>query len=369
LVPSLSASGGWTHNQYEAVVSLPNGDGTTRTITIVPKNQLEATLRAELPLIDVAKWAQVAASSASLEAARLRERATRAQVHRQVVSAFYAHVAARQALESAKRSLAVAEADVEVRRSRTAAGVGTELELMRGVAEVERNQQALAAAEALVATTARTLETASGLAPSKVDAALLTVSTGEAPPELASLEDAVASLPVVAASEADARAASRTQLAATLALVPSVSVQFTERLTNATGFQNAPAQASGGLTFNWRLDLVGVSALRAQSAAAELAWLDAERDRRAAADRLHADWHALKAALKKAQSASSQVAAARRASELSHERNQAGVATQLDVIQAERDLFAAELAQVQANAELATARVHLALSSGKAATP
>lgn len=369
LVPSLTASGGWTHNQYDAVVSLPGSDGVTKTITIVPKDQLEATVRAEVPLIDAAKWVQVAASSASVESAEKRQLATRAQVYRQVVSAFYSHVAARQVLESAKRSLSVAEADVEVRRSRTAAGVGNELELMRGVAEVERNQQSLAAAEALVATTGRTLETLSGLSPSSVDSALLTASPTEVLPELSTLEPSLATLPSVEASDAEARAAQRTGLAATLALVPSVNAQFTERFTNATGFQNAPAQASGGVNFSWRLDLVGVGALRAQNANAELARINAEKAKRAAADQLHSDWHALKAALKKAQSAKSQVTAARRATELSHERNAAGVATQLDVIQAERDLFAAEVAQVQANAELATARAQLALSAGQGVTP
>ena len=45
-------------------------------------------------------------------------------------------------------------------------------------------------------------------------------------------------------------------------------------------------------------------------------------------------------------------------------RNGAGVATQLDVIQSERDLFAAEVSLAQADAELATARAQFALSTG-----
>jgi len=56
--------------------------------------------------------------------------------------------------------------------------------------------------------------------------------------------------------------------------------------------------------------------------------------------------------------------AARRASQLAHERSAAGVATQLDVIQSERDLFAAEVADIQASAELASARALLSLSAG-----
>ncbi|MFO0594432.1 MAG: TolC family protein [Myxococcaceae bacterium] len=362
LLPALSANGGWTHNQYDAQISLPQSDGTTKTITIVPKDQLDATLKAELPLIDATKWAQVSAASAARDAAEQRVGATRASVQRQVVAAFYGWVAARQTLESARRSLAVSEAQVEFRRSRQAAGVGSELDLTRASAEVERNHQLVAAAGALLANRARTLETLTGLAPKEAPAAV--ADDGHPPPDLAQLESRLGLLPSVAAAESDATAAGRTQLAATLALVPTVNAQFTQRFTNATGFQNASAQASGGVTFSWRLDLVGVNALRVQAANQDLAVLNAERARRAAADQLHADWQNLEAALIKAKAAGAQVTAARRATELTAERNGAGVATQLDVIQAERDLFAAEVSQVEAAAELATARAQLNLSAG-----
>ena len=44
LLPSLTASGGWTHNQYDAVQDFPTGATTTKTVTIVPKDQLDAQL-------------------------------------------------------------------------------------------------------------------------------------------------------------------------------------------------------------------------------------------------------------------------------------------------------------------------------------
>jgi outer membrane protein TolC len=233
--------------------------------------------------------------------------------------------------------------------------------LARAEAEVERAQQVLAAAEATLDTGARQLETLTGLSPT---------GAPQAPPEdlslpeLAQLEERLAALPSVEAARLDARAAERTRLAAALALVPAVNAQFTQRFTNAAGFQGAPAQASGGVTFNWRLDLVGVGAARVQQANDELSHLNTERVLRAAADQLRGDFFNLRAAVKKVAAARSQVAAAQRAAALARERSEAGVATQFDVIQADRDLFAAEVSRAEADADAATARAQLALSAG-----
>lgn len=363
LLPSITASGGWTHNQYAAQVTIPTGPATSSTIIITPIDQLDATLKAEVPLIDASKWLQTAAASARAGAAREREQASREQARRQVVSAFYSYLAARSLLESAQRSLALAHTQLEVTAARQAAGVANELELMRATAEVERNHQLLADAEALVATGARTLETLSGLAPADVPS-LPSDDLRPAPP-LEELTPGLADLPSVQAAERDLDAAHRTTTAAGLLLVPNVNAQFTERFTNATGFQGANALYNAGLTFNWRLDVPGVQGLRVQRAAESTAVIAAERAQRQAADQLHSDWHKLKAALKKVQAARSQVVAARRASALAHERSAAGVATQLDVIQAERDLFSAEASDIQASAELAAARALLTLSSGR----
>lgn len=361
LLPALSANGGWTHNQYDAVVPLPQADGTSRNVTIVAKNQLDATLKAAVPLVDAARWAQVAAGGASAEAAERRTASTRLQVQRQVVAAYYAWAAGLEVLASAQRSVDAARAQVAVRDARADAGVGNELELARARAEVERNLQLLAAAEASLSNNARQLETLTGLAPSEPGTP---VREAVSLPELAELERGLTTLPSLEAATLEARAAERTDLASSLALVPAINAQFTQRFTNASGFQNAPAQASGGVTFNWRLDLVGVNAWRVQRANGELARIAADRARRAAEDQLHSDFFNLRAAVKKVSSARSQVAAARRAADLARERSTAGVATQFDVIQAERDLFAAEVSEVEADAEAATARAQLTLSAG-----
>ncbi len=360
LVPSLTASGGWTHNQYEAVVNFGSAD----SVVIIPKDQFDATLKAEVPLINPAGWLKTSAAASSAEAADRREAATREQVHRQVVTAFYGYLGARAVLESAQRSRQLAQAQAEVTQARTEAGVANELDLMRARAEIERNQQLVADAESLVATGARTLETVSGLTPGEVP--LLPVDTLESAPPLEELlARGVDTRPAVQAAEQEVTTARRNSTAATLAVVPTINAQFTQRFTNATGFQGQSSLYNAGLTFNWRLDVPAVAGMRSLNASQETALISAERARREAADQLHSDWQKTKAAVKKLQAARAQVKAATRASSLAHERNLAGVATQLDVIQAERDLFAAELNDIQASAELASARALLAISAGE----
>src|SRR5688572_18631369 len=48
LLPSLNVNAGWTHNQYEVIAAFGE-----RELVIQPKNQFDATMRFELPLLDV----------------------------------------------------------------------------------------------------------------------------------------------------------------------------------------------------------------------------------------------------------------------------------------------------------------------------
>jgi outer membrane protein TolC len=95
-----------------------------------------------------------------------------------------------------------------------------------------------------------------------------------------------------------------------------------------------------------------------------VAALTARKARLDARDLLHSDWQRALAARSKVRAARAQVEAARRAAALARERNAAGVATQLDVIQADRDLLQSQVNDIQASFELAAARAHLRLSAG-----
>ncbi|MCA2981697.1 MAG: TolC family protein, partial [Myxococcaceae bacterium] len=362
LLPSLSASGGYTRNQFDAVVDLPTGATTSEKVVIIPRDQLDATLKAELPLVEVSRWLRVSAASATADAAEARERAARDQLRRAVVNAYYAVAGAQALVESSQRSLAVAKAQLQQQGDRRTAGVGSELEVARAGAEVARATQVVADAEAQLATSRRALRTLTGV---EVTQPLVLPQDDLHPePPLDELEARAAATPPVAAAERDAESAARTSSAASAALAPTLGAQFTQRFTNATGFQNQAALWNAGLTFSWRGDLGSVQGLRVASAAAQTARLTAEKARRSAVDQVHADWQRVTAALTKVTAAKAQVASAQRAQAIAKERNAAGVATQLDVIQADRDLFAAEVSDVTARFELATARASLHLSAG-----
>ena len=366
LLPSLSASAGWTHNQYNA--EIPNL-ATGEILTIIPYDQLDAALRFDLPLIDTQRWFRALAAGDSEDSAGLREQVTRDLVRRQVVGSFFGYAAALAVRESARKSANVAVEQLKLMEIRAKVGTVTELDLLRAKAESARTRQVLADTESVVATSRRTLRTLSGLEPP--EALPLAPDDVTAQAALAELEARVDQLPAVQAADKDAQAAGRVSTGAKLALVPSVAAQFTQRLTNAPGFQNRepkgqhdlPALFNAGINLTWRLDVPTFMGMQVQSANEQVAVLAGDRARLQARDQINADWQRLEAALIKIDAARAQVDAAQRATQVAKDRYSAGAATQVDVIQAERDVFSAEVSQIQARTELATARASLRISA------
>lgn len=396
LLPALTASAGWTRNQYSAELTFPDSanprqcssdadcdegqvcseqksfnpltGGTisyslcsNRTV-IQPLNQLDAMLRVDLPIIDTSRWVRIAAASTAETSAEQRALATRDQVRRGVVGAYYGYAAALAVRASALKSTGVAEAQLKLMEIRSSAGAVTELDLLRARAEVQRNRQLVADTEALVATAGRALHTLSGLAPP----AALELPPADVRPEgdLGELEARVPELAAVRAAETDVKLAGQAATASRLGWLPGLNGHFTQRFSNATGFAGEGAVYSLGLNLTWRLDAPTFMNIGAQEANERMARLALENTRLQARDQVHSDWQRLKASLTKIEAAAAQVQAAARAAQVAKDRYAAGAGTQVDVIQAERDLFSAEVGQIQARTELASARASLRISSG-----
>ncbi len=64
-------------------------------------------------------------------------------------------------------------------------------------------------------------------------------------------------------------------------------------------------------------------------------------------------------------SARAQAKASDHASRLAQDRYEVGVATQLDLLQAQRDAYSADVARIQSDADLANARAQLRLAAGR----
>ena len=140
---------------------------------------------------------------------------------------------------------------------------------------------------------------------------------------------------------------------------------MTERATNAKGLSGREESWQGVVGLTWSFDLTTVAGIRSQEAAADAARAREQRARLAARDDVHRAWMTVGTAIARSRSARIQAEVSARASSLALERYQAGTATQLDLLQAQRDAFAADAARIQADADLVNARAQLRVAAGE----
>jgi outer membrane protein len=253
-------------------------------------------------------------------------------------------------------------------RDRLGAGTASELDVQRAVAEVERAKQTLAAAEGSYATAKRALQSQTGIAPQDGGMPSLEDRLVEEAP-LATLEPGVAGLPQVRAAQLDTKAAERNAQAAWAALAPTVAGTATERFTNATGFSQVSSYYTLVLQATWNLDASTYFTAKAQDAAKGVAKAREGRTVLAARDDLFNAWQQVRTQIATAAAAKASLDASKKAASLVRDRYTVGSATQLDVIQADRDVLSAEMSVIQAYADLAYARTLVKVDSGKVAAP
>jgi outer membrane protein TolC len=171
-------------------------------------------------------------------------------------------------------------------------------------------------------------------------------------------------LPAVAAAAEQRKSAESQALAAQLALIPTVGITATEHLTNATGFTGSQSLYVGTANLRWQLDLSTFGNMRSQAAGAEVARLREQNARQVALDQIHEAWFRVHNGIVKSRAARAAAVSAQAAVGRARERSQQGAGTQLELIQAERDAFSAEVSRLQADADLTYARAALRLQAG-----
>jgi outer membrane protein TolC len=115
----------------------------------------------------------------------------------------------------------------------------------------------------------------------------------------------------------------------------------------------------------WSVDLTTLANIRAQDASA-----DAERARElrtwlSSGDSIHQQWNTVAAGIARSISARAGQQAAAEAAQQARTRYAVGNITQLDLLQAQRDAFTADVNLIQADADLINARVQLRLATGR----
>jgi outer membrane protein TolC len=360
LLPSLSARGTYTHNQFEVDFPL----SMTQVLTIQPLDQLDGAVQLDVPVLDLASIDRSRAARADARAAKLTVRATLLDVERQVARIYYQLIGAEALRRSTEKNLAAAQDSLDLSRERRAGGIATQLEVERAAAEVERAKQNIADAELLSRLSRRSLRTLTGIEPAGDVPSPEDDLHEEAPLEVWE-KTPDEQVPLLAASAELVRSAAANARAAKLSLVPTLSATGLERFTNATAFlfgHNAIFSAALGLS--WRLDVPTLANMRTTSANAAIAGIRHERVRLVVRDQIHEAWQRVRANIAKSRAARAEVFAADLAAQFAGERYASGAGTQLDLVQAQRDAFAATVARIQSDADLVFARALLRLTSG-----
>ena len=360
LLPAISARASYTRNEFEAKITLPGGG---EPVVITPADQLEANVTLEVPLVDVASWSRIGASRALAKAATARADATALDVERAIAQRYLQAIAGRGLTEAAEKALEAAKASRAVAAARQTAGATGTLEVDRADAEIARAEQSVADAKQVEAIARRALQSLSGLKPADGAPALTDDLKDEG--ALDAWEKQSKDTPSIRAATLEREAASKQTTAAWTALVPVVTATANERITNATGFAGQNASWTLGLSASWRLDFGTVRQIGAQQAAESAAAARSERTERDAKDRVFESHQQVTTQIAKSKAARAQVKAGAHAAGVARDRYASGAGTQLDVIQADRDAFQAEVARIQADSDLVFARLALRLAAGK----
>ena len=359
LLPVASVRGVYSRNQYESAITLPGGP----TVVITPQDQLDAFFQVDVPIVDASGYYRWKSTKGIARAAGEQRTAAQLDVTRAVVRSYFQFLSASALASSAKRSVQAAEANLSNVEARREAGAATDLDMERARANVERARQDVADAELLGQLAARNLETLSGVAPTPASAFAGDDLHDEAP--LATWAQLAGETPADRAARELREASSDAKKSAAYALIPTLSGSAQERLTNATGFVGSNHIYTLQLLAGWRFDYTTLKTAGAQAAASDVTLVREARSRRAVADAIFEAYRRVENGIVKSRSARAQTLAANKAGDLAVERYQAGVSTQLDVTQAQRDAFLAEASLIQADADLAFARASLRLAAGR----
>jgi outer membrane protein TolC len=364
LYPVFTAAGTYTRNQYEVALVLPEElGGTGDRLVIQPRNQLDGTLTLRIPVIDIGLWKRISAAKAGAEASSASQLATEQDVETQVYRSYYQLLGQEAVLEASKRTLGVAQKNLQQVQDQVELGTASELDVQRARAEIARAEGDVASANFAVVTARRQLATTTTIEPEPATEFIDDDLHQEKP--LETWLSSSGSTPAVTVANASRRAADASAEAARAAWYPTLSASAQERFTNATSFSGHAAVYSLQATLAWQFDGTLSPTVRAQAAAANTSLIRAEYAERAAQDAIFQAWHQVHAAIEKSRAARSQIDAAKTAAELASDRYSLGAATQLEVVQAQQDAFRAVVARIQADTELAYARAALRASSGQ----
>ncbi|MEO8876961.1 MAG: TolC family protein, partial [Polyangiaceae bacterium] len=339
LLPSFTARGTYTRNEYETAATLP-GLGT---LVIAPQNQLDAFLILDVPIVDLAQFARYDGGKLQRDLAEASKTLTLRQLDERIIRAYYNLTATAALTRAAANSMEASQKNLDVVKERVSAGVAPNLDLQRATANLERAKGDAADAELSRVLAVRSLETLSRVTPE----AATSFPEDDLHEESALpnwLRRGKDNLPELRVAETQEMIADQNLKAARYGFLPSLAAQGQERFTNATSFTGKTSFYTLTATLTYKFDLGTIATKNVALAARDVTLAQAEGTRRNTEDAIVEAWARVVANVAKARAARAELTATDAAFGITQDRYVIGASTQLDVTQAQRDLFSADVA-------------------------
>ncbi len=360
-LPGVSIKANYYRNQYRVLLTVPAP--VPQTFEIQPRNEWFGTGTLTVPLVDLAGFWRIAAARTNAESYARTLAATLLTVEGTAIQDYYQLLANMALVATAQNYLDVSRENLRLTEAKLRAGTATRLDVDRAVADVESQVQQLASARLQVVLSARDLQSTTSIVPDTSSAVELTDDL-HLEPDLSTFEADLPNVPSVTAAVFATRAAQQQADSYKLALLPSFAGTITQYNTNAPSFEPSRWYYQAAITASWTFDLTYVANIRSYNAAAAAAKARELKAWLTSGDAINKYWNTVLADIAQSRSARAGRDASVHAAEQARVQYRAGTATQLDLLQAERDAFKAEVTRIQDDANLLNSRAQLRLAAG-----
>ncbi|HJZ86114.1 MAG TPA: TolC family protein [Polyangia bacterium] len=367
LLPQASAQGKYTHNYREVAVQIPGPGGMPETVVFQRSEQLDGTVNVTAPLLALPAYPALGAARQTYAAAQANLKVTEATVLLAAAQAFFAAAGSDEVLVARRHAIAVAQQTLDNARTRFSAGTVTRVEVTRAELALLRAQQSEAEAVDAQAQAYRALATVLVLGePFHVTPAEEPGTSGAAQEEGEQVQLALRLRPEFLALERTIAASEAQASSARWRWAPSLSGFGVLRGFNYAGFAGDNYSWAVGLQVDWLLYDGGT-----RDAQRHLAWAQ-QRESEQRLDLLRStvsdDVRNARASLltkrRALETAHRSVTLSTETLTLVRTQHSAGTATQLDLLQAQDALVAAEVGLAQARFDLALADLTLRRTVG-----
>lgn len=362
LLPALTATGALVRNSDEARLAAPG-----RTVVIQPGSQLTGALSLRVPLVAPQAWFDADAARRGARAAGESARAVRLAVRAGFVQAAHAARAAEEVVVASEVAVASAAELARSAERRVAAGTAAPLDRLRAQAELVRRESDLARARADLDRARLALGVLLGRA-EPVRVLVPEEPAPEAPADpAAAAEQALRARPEVAARAREIEAAEAQRRSAAARFLPQLAATGTAFASDQPAATGEKDGWRAAVELSWPLYDGGLRYGKRDEAAARLAGARAAADAQALAVRqeVHDAARDVAVARERLRLARAQRDLAADAAGTAKRSFDAGLASSLDVLDANDRRYAADVGLAEARARLATAGAALARALGR----